>query len=55
MENNDKSSEGQIKLKQQVEYYLSDENLRSDKFFHDKISADTEVNFTNLQHRAIWI
>jgi len=29
-------------LKKQVEYYLSDENLKSDKFFRDKITADSE-------------
>lgn len=31
------------KLRIQIEYYLSDENLKGDKFFHDKISTDTEV------------
>merc|ERR1712232_3335 len=29
-------------VKKQVEYYLSDENLKFDKFFHDKIAADKE-------------
>lgn len=29
-------------VRKQLEYYLSDENLRFDKFFHDKISADSE-------------
>eukprot|EP00928_Gymnodinium_smaydae_P046674 TRINITY_DN310_c0_g1_i9.p1 TRINITY_DN310_c0_g1~~TRINITY_DN310_c0_g1_i9.p1 ORF type:complete len:402 (+),score=130.79 TRINITY_DN310_c0_g1_i9:71-1276(+) len=29
-------------LKKQVEYYLSDDNLKHDKFFHEKISADPE-------------
>jgi len=29
-------------VRKQVEYYLSDENLRHDKFFHEKISADPE-------------
>jgi len=29
-------------LKKQVEYYLSDENLKHDKFFHEKITADAE-------------
>lgn len=29
-------------MRKQVEYYLSDENLRHDKFFHDKISSDPE-------------
>eukprot|EP01057_Protomagalhaensia_wolfi_P001128 Protomagalhaensia_wolfi_Nauph_80__1127@NODE_1663_length_1411_cov_17_206268_g1289_i0_p1_GENE_NODE_1663_length_1411_cov_17_206268_g1289_i0NODE_1663_length_1411_cov_17_206268_g1289_i0_p1_ORF_typecomplete_len420_score98_22DUF3223/PF11523_8/1_8e16La/PF05383_17/9_4e15_NODE_1663_length_1411_cov_17_206268_g1289_i0821341 len=28
------------KVRRQVEYYLSDENLRHDKFFHEIISAD---------------
>merc|ERR1719399_733670 len=27
-------------IRKQVEYSLSDDNLRHDKFFHDKISAD---------------
>ena len=26
----------------QVEYYLSDENLKYDKFFHDKISGNAD-------------
>eukprot|EP00929_Paragymnodinium_shiwhaense_P096422 TRINITY_DN5800_c0_g1_i1.p1 TRINITY_DN5800_c0_g1~~TRINITY_DN5800_c0_g1_i1.p1 ORF type:complete len:424 (-),score=201.45 TRINITY_DN5800_c0_g1_i1:251-1444(-) len=29
-------------VRKQVEYYLSDENLRYDKFFHEKISADKD-------------
>eukprot|EP00930_Biecheleria_cincta_P054221 TRINITY_DN401_c0_g1_i1.p1 TRINITY_DN401_c0_g1~~TRINITY_DN401_c0_g1_i1.p1 ORF type:complete len:455 (+),score=137.89 TRINITY_DN401_c0_g1_i1:55-1365(+) len=29
-------------VKKQVEYYLSDENLKYDKFFHEKIAADKE-------------
>ncbi|CAE7385880.1 La [Symbiodinium pilosum] len=29
-------------VRKQVEYYLSDENLKYDKFFHDKISANAE-------------
>jgi hypothetical protein len=29
-------------VRKQIEYYLSDENLKSDKFFHDKISGDPE-------------
>eukprot|EP00401_Gymnodinium_catenatum_P027285 CAMPEP_0117501004 /NCGR_PEP_ID=MMETSP0784-20121206/23071_1 /TAXON_ID=39447 /ORGANISM="" /LENGTH=469 /DNA_ID=CAMNT_0005296237 /DNA_START=70 /DNA_END=1479 /DNA_ORIENTATION=- len=29
-------------VRKQVEYYLSDENLRYDKFFHEKISSDSE-------------
>merc|ERR1719171_1180504 len=33
---------GAPQLRKQVEYYLSDENLKFDKFFHEKISADSE-------------
>jgi len=29
-------------VRKQVEYYLSDDNLRRDKFFHDKISGNKE-------------
>jgi len=29
-------------VRKQIEYYLSDENLRYDKFFHEKISASPE-------------
>jgi len=29
-------------VRKQVEYYLSDENLKHDKFFHEKISGDPE-------------
>jgi len=29
-------------LRSQIEYYLSDDNLRHDQFFHGKISADSE-------------
>jgi len=29
-------------VRKQVEYYLSDDNLKYDKFFHDKISANAE-------------
>jgi len=29
-------------LRSQIEYYLSDENLRHDRFFHKQISADSE-------------
>lgn len=31
------------KIKYQIEYYLSDENLASDKYFHDLISIDIDV------------
>ena len=33
------------KIKYQVEYYLSDENLSKDKFFHELILKDIEVKF----------
>ena len=39
MEKQDKIS----KIKIQIEYYLSDENLQKDRFFHDQISKDPEV------------
>jgi len=29
-------------VRKQVEYYLSDDNLKTDKFFHEKISSDAE-------------
>merc|ERR1719378_1246617 len=29
-------------LRKQVEYYLCDDNLRHDRFFHEKITADAE-------------
>jgi hypothetical protein len=31
------------KLKTQIEYYLSDANLKVDKFFHHKISSAKDV------------
>lgn len=37
------NSERMHKLKIQLEYYLSDENLKRDRFFHEKISADENV------------
>ena len=30
-------------IKKQVEYYFSDQNLKTDSFFHGLISADKEV------------
>lgn len=36
-------------LRSQLEYYLSDENLRQDRFFHEKISADAE-GWLSLQY-----
>lgn len=33
------------KLKEQIEYYLSDENLNSDEFFRKEISNGGEVLF----------
>jgi len=32
----------QEQICKQVEYYLSDQNLKKDKFFHDKVSSDPE-------------
>merc|ERR1719436_1319808 len=29
-------------VRKQVEYYMSDDNLKHDKFFHEKISSDGE-------------
>jgi len=29
-------------VRKQIEYYLSDENLKFDKFFHEKIATDSE-------------
>jgi hypothetical protein len=39
----------QHKLKVQIEYYLSDENLQKDKFFHEKISNDPE-GYLDIDH-----
>ena len=36
------SGEKLNEIKIQIEYYLSDENLKKDSFFHDKISSDPE-------------
>lgn len=38
------------KVKRQVEYYLSDDNLKFDKFFHERISANAEgwLPFVNI-------
>ena len=35
-----KENEKKISIKEQVEYYLSDENLKKDSFFHNKISEN---------------
>ena len=35
-----KENEKKISVKEQVEYYLSDENLKKDSFFHNKISEN---------------
>ena len=43
MEKQDKT----LKIKVQIEYYLSDENLEKDKFFHDQISKNSLVYFFN--------
>jgi hypothetical protein len=39
----DKISPTKQALKKQIEYYLSDGNLKKDRFFHDLIAADTKV------------
>ena len=39
----------------QVEYYLSDENLKYDKFFHDKISANADGWLDAGQHLTIGV
>ena len=36
-----KENEKKIAIKEQIEYYLSDENLKQDSFFHDKISENS--------------
>lgn len=38
---NTANSEKLTQLKNQIEYYLSDENLKRDQFFHEKISEST--------------
>ena len=35
-----KENEKKISIKEQVEHYLSDENLKKDSFFHNKISEN---------------
>ena len=35
-----KEDEKMISIKEQIEYYLGDENLKQDQFFHNKISED---------------
>mmetsp|Transcript_18907 Transcript_18907/g.33603 ORF Transcript_18907/g.33603 Transcript_18907/m.33603 type:complete len:443 (-) Transcript_18907:144-1472(-) len=35
-------------VRKQVEYYLSDENLKYDKFFHEKISSDKEGGWLDI-------
>ncbi len=39
----EKISPTKLALKKQIEYYLSDGNLKKDRFFHDLIDADKEV------------
>lgn len=36
-------------IKKQVEYYLSDQNLKTDSFFHGLISNDKEVSICSFQ------
>ena len=55
MEDN-KINETITKLRIQIEYYLSDENLKADKFFHDKILSDSDVSIFKIglfRHRSI--
>ena len=40
-----KENEKNIAIKEQVEYYLSDENLKKDSFFHNKISEKSRRLF----------
>ena len=35
-----KEKDKNFEIKEQIEYYLSDENLKKDSFFHQKISED---------------
>jgi len=37
-------SADKAQVKKQVEYYLSDNNLKRDEFFYDKIKSDKEVS-----------
>ena len=37
------NTERLAKIKKQIEYYLSDDNLAKDKYFHDLISKDIDV------------
>jgi hypothetical protein len=41
------SNQSEGKLRTQIDYYLSDENLKTDKFFHEKISEDKDVFIFN--------
>ena len=41
-EENKLSSDTILEIKNQLEYYLSDENLKKDYFFHERISSDPE-------------
>lgn len=47
----------QTEIKKQVEYYLSDKNLKTDKFFNEKIRENKEVYLrynNNLCFRDGW-
>lgn len=41
-EKKEKEDEKMLSIKEQVEYYLGDENLKHDQFFHNKISEDVD-------------
>ena len=41
-QNNDLSEEIRIDIKNQIEYYLGDENLKKDEFFHQLISSSPD-------------
>jgi hypothetical protein len=43
------------KLKTQIEYYLSDANLKVDKFFHHKISSAKDVLILTSYHFPIGV
>ena len=45
MENTEKEN-NLYKIKKQIEYYLSDDNLQHDEFFHNKISENKEAMLT---------
>lgn len=36
------------KIKEQIEYYLGDENLQNDEFFRKEIETGADVNYKNI-------